>query len=368
MQDSVRVWMDSLTNRAEGTRRIYRKHFERFVAYIQKTPDELRGLKWQENQSAKPWERSHVENLVRDYLASMEQDEGLSCSYAQGAYASIRSFFTKNGMPLFMDGNDRPEGEGIGSLVPTKEQVKQLVHGAGTLRYRALILFLKDSGLRISDALGLKWGDLHNHDGGFYGFELITKKRHAKANGFVGSETTNALNLYKQKRLKGTRKIAPERNLEEHYIFCARAQPTKALAVTAVSKNIGDIIRRIGFEGLKPHGLRKFWEQHMKAEREAYLKQINGRKLTTVEHAYLTKNPADLFEIYRENYDNLRVLADPMIRQIPEEEIEAIVEKRVAMRVAALQNELGELRRVLDNPLMVKWLEEKLAELEQEQE
>jgi len=249
MQDSVRVWMNSLTNRAEGTRKVYLSHFTRFVAYIKKTPDELRRLKWQENTSAKPWERSHIENLVRKYLASMERDEGLSCGYAQGAYAAIRSFFTKNGMPLFMDGNDRPDGEGIGSVVPSKEQVKQLVHGAGTLRYRALILFLKDSGLRISDALQLKWGDLRNHEGGFFGFELITKKRHAKANGFVGSETTNALKLYKQKRLKGTRKIPPEQNIEEHYIFCARAQPTTPLAVTAVSKNLGDIIRRIGFEG-----------------------------------------------------------------------------------------------------------------------
>ena len=368
MQDSVRVWMDSLTNRAEGTRRIYREHFERFVAYIQKTPDELRRLKWEENQSAKPWERSHVENLVREYLAYMEGDEGLSCSYAQGAYASIRSFFRKNGMPLFMDGNDRPDGEGIGSIVPSKEQVKMLVHGAGTLRYRALILFLKDSGLRMGDALRLRWEQLKNHEGDFYGFEIITQKRHAKANGFVGPETTNALKLYKQKRLKGTRKIPPESSLEAHYIFCARTQPTKALAVTAVSKNIGDIIRRIGYDGLKPHGLRKFWEQHMKADRDAYLKQINGRKLTTVEHAYLQKNPADLFEIYRQNYDDLRVLAEPMIRQIPEEEIEAIVEKRVELRVAALQHELDRMRRVLDNPLMVRFLEEKLAELQSAQE
>jgi len=335
--------MDSLTNRAEGTRKVYLAHFTRFVEYIKKTPDELRRLKWQENQSEKkPWERSHVENLVRQYLASMEQTEGLSCGYAQGAYAAIRSFFTKNGMPLFMDGNDRPDGEGIGSVVPSKEQVKQLVHGAGTLRYRALILFLKDSGLRISDALRLRWRDLNNHDGGFFGFEIITKKRKAKANGFVGQETTNALKLYKQKRLKGTRKILPERDIEEHYIFCARAQPTKALVVTAVSKNIGDIIRRIGFDGLKPHGLRKFWEQHMKADREAYLKQINGRKLTRTEKAYLTKEQPDLFEIYRQNYDDLRVLEQPMIRS---EELEAIVKQRVATQMRELEAEVAALRR-----------------------
>ena len=342
MQDSMRVWMDGLSNRSPRTRKLYLAHFERFINYVRKTPDELRQLKWQENQSEKPWERSTVENVVRQYLAYMEQSEGLSCNYAQGAYAAIRSFFMKNGLPLFMDGNDRPAGEGIGSAVPTRDQVKRLVYAAGSLRYRALILFLKDSGLRISDATSLCWRDLQDVGEGYLGFEMITQKRRAKATGFVGPETVEALELYKQKRMKGTWKIPPEEALEEHYVFCARAKPTKRLSVTAVSWTIGNIIRRVGYNGLTAHGLRKFWEQHMKADREAYLKQINGRKLTKVEHAYLQKNPGDLFEIYRSNYDDLRVLEQPMIRS---EEIEAMVEKRVELRVADLQDELAGLRR-----------------------
>jgi len=365
MQDSVRVWMNSLTNRAEGTRKVYLSHFTRFVAYIKKTPDELRRLKWQENQSAKPWERSQVENYVRDYLAYMERDEGLSCSYAQGAYASIRSFFTKNGMPLNMDANDIPDGVSFGSAVPSSGQVKQIVDAAGTLRYRALILFLKDSGLRIGDVLRLKWRDLNGVEEGFYGFEIITKKRKAPANGFVGPETSDALRHYREKRLQGTRKIPREQNVEENFLFCARTQPTTALTVSAVSKNIGDIIRRLRFKDLKPHGLRKFWEQNVQVEQPVYKKRLNGRKLTKYEATYLEQNPKDLFTVYKENYDNLRVFEQPVIRQ---DEIEAIVEKRVEARVAALQNELDRMRRIFDNPLMVRFLEEKLAELQREQE
>jgi len=301
----------------------------------------------------------------------MEQTEGLSCSYAQSAYSAIRSFFRKNNVSLNMDGNDRPDGEGYGSAVPTKEQIKKLIRGAGTLRYRALILFLKDSGLRISDVLRLKWADLKPYDREYYGFEIVTQKRKAKAQGFVGPETVEALKLYREKRIQGTRKIPAEQHLEEHYVFCARANPQKGLTVPAASQKIGSIFRRIGYGNLTGHGLRKFWEQSMKADREAYLKQLNGRKLTGTEHAYLRKNPGELFDIYTANYDNLRVLEQPMIKQ---DEIEVLVEKRVQERVAylntqltALRNELGRMRRILDNPLMVQWLEEKLKELQEEQ-
>ena len=340
MQDSVKIWVDGLSNRAEGTRKLYLGHFNRFIKRIEISPDQLREMKWQEDKSEKPWERNQVENIVREYLKKMEEEEGLSCAYAQASYVAIKSFFKKNGLPLFMDSNDRPDGEGFGSVVPTKEQIKRIVQGAGTLRYRALSLFLKDSGLRISDVLRLRWGDLKPYGEDFLGLTILTKKKKVKAHPFVGSETVEALKLYKQKRLQGTRRIPPEQNIEMNYLFCARAQPTKALAVTAVSKNIGDIIRRLGYESLTVHGFRKFWEQSMKADREAYLKQLNGRKMSKVEAAYLTKNPQDLFEIYRQNYDNLRVLEGAMIRQ---DEIEALVEKRVEDRVKELREQVKDL-------------------------
>jgi len=345
--------MDGLSNRAEGTRRNYLEHLERFCEYVGKTPDELRQMKWLENQSEKPWERNEVENLVRAYLSHLERVEGLSCSYAQGAFYAIRSCFIKNGMPLNMDGNDMPEGVSFGSAVPSSDQVRQIVDAAGTLRYRALILFLKDSGLRISDVVRFKWGDLTRVEEDFYGFQIVTKKRKAPASGFVGPETSDALRHYKEKRLQGTRKIPREQKIEEHFLFCARTQPTTALTVSAVSKNIGDIIRRLRFTDLKPHGLRKFWEQNVQVQQPVYKKRLNGRKLTKYEAAYLEQNPKDLFMVYKANYDNLRVFEQPVIKQ---DEIEAIVERRVEERVAYLQGELAEVKRLLQSPELLAHL------------
>lgn len=339
MEASVKTWMEGLSNRAEGTRNLYSSHFRRFIEHVGIAPDQLRQMKWEENQAQKPWERSRVENLVREYLKHMDEEKGLSCGYAQSAFTAIMSFFKKNGLPLNLDANDRPEGDSLGgSAVPTREQIKRIVNGTESLRYRALILFLKDSGLRTSDVLRLRWKELQDYRNGFLGVKILTKKKKVKATAFVGPETTEALMIYKQARIKGTEKVPPEENIEDHPIFALRGKPKKPLRTVRVSNDVGAVITRVGFNNLTPHGLRKFWEQNMHAEREAYLKQMNGRKLKTDERAYLTRNPADLFAIYKENYPNLRVLTRPISKEI--EEIEQQLRKEYEERIRLLERQI----------------------------
>ena len=57
--------------------------------------------------------------------------------------------------------------------------------------------------------------------------------------------------------------------------------------------------------------------------------------------------------------------ADP--EKISRRQVDADLEAQNA-KVEALSHELARMRRVLDNPLMVRFLEEKLAELQSEQE
>jgi len=334
--ESLTVWNGSLANRSESAKFQYTHYFQRFAEWTGKTPDELRELKWQEDQSSKPWERNQVENLARKYLGSIE--EQYSCSTQKAVLNAIRSFFSANGLKLNLTRNDRPVGCAKGSRVPKREEIKTIVDNTESLRNRALILFLKDSGLRQSDVAKLKWRDLKDYDDGFFGVEIETKKKGILARAFIGAETSRILFLYKEKRIQGTEKIAPENNIEEHAIFALYDNPKKTLKPRLMS---WEVLRSIpsGIEGLSAHGLRKFWEQNSHYEHEAYQKQMNGRALTEVEKAYFWKETDELLQMYKNNYDQLRIQE----RGISQNLFEAQMQNK-DRRIQQLENELLELR------------------------
>ena len=340
--NSLKVWSNALSNRAEGTQKQYRYYFNDFLDFAGVSADKLREMKYQENMNSKPWERNQVENVLRGYLKNLEE-QGLTCSTQSLAYAAARSFFEAQGMPLNLKKDDKPQGCAFGSKVLTSDEIRKILNAAELLRDQALISFLKDSGLRQSDAAKLVWGDFKDYRDGFWGFQLQTKKKKIKARGFVGPETTELLKLYKRKRLEGTQKIPGEKNIEDHPVFALIGEPEKPVHPRIMSANIGRIISLAGIEGASPHGLRKFWEQNVHFEHEAYQKQLNGRALNKVERAYHWKQTEELFSLYKATYTSLRVQ-------------KATENKYLRERMEKLEKENRELKALL--PLVQKLMDE----------
>ena len=325
-QDALTIWNNSLSNKAENTRITYSKHFKKFLEWANISPKQVRHLKLEEEQGEKkPWERTQVENLVRQFLGYLEE-EGKAGSTRRTALVSIQSFFKAQNLPLHLNGNDYAEAGYVkGSSTPNHQDIKRMVNACSCIRDRALILFLKDSGLRESDVEGLLWKQLKPYAEGFYSFKIETQKKNVIARGFVGQETIEMLEAYRRKRLHGTQKVPQEESLTEHPVFAQLSDGTKPMNAREISWRIGRIIRHAGLEdkGLTAHGLRKFWEKRIHAEKEAYQKQLNGRKLNSVETSYYRLEVEELFQIYRANYDNLRVLTLPVSKEI------ARVEERI---------------------------------------
>lgn len=335
---SMEIWGSSLANRTKGTRKQYLHYFNGFINFVKKSPDELREMKYKENMEAKPWERNRVENMLREYLKTLEE-KNMTCSTQNLALASIRSFFDAQGMPLFMKREDKPVGCAFGSKALTTEEIRQTKNAAEHLRDKALILFLKDSGLRESDAAKLKWKDFKDYGEGFWGFQIQTKKKGIKARGFIGSDATELLNVYKRKRLEGTQKLPPEKNIDENPVFALLGDPAKAVSSSRMSGTIGTIINLAQIENASAHGLRKFWEQNIHVEHPAYQKQMNGRALDSVERAYYWLETEKLLELYRRNYHNLR------IEQSDFKEVEDRIRRDYEREIEKLQSQLDEEKK-----------------------
>jgi len=357
---SIQVWEASLATRAESTKQNYLKSFKDFMEWTRLTPDQLREMKWEEDQAGKPWERSKVENLLRQYLKTLD---GYSCNTQRCVYTGVRSFFEANGVPLNLKRQDRPSGCAFGSKTITQEEIHKIYSAAEYLRDKALIMFLKDTGLRLSDAAKLDWKDLKEYPSGFMGFEIQTQKKKTKARGFVGPETTTILKIYKRKRMEGTQKLPPEENITEHPVFSLFSDPSKRLRPSYISDLIGSIISLAGVDDATPHGFRKFWEQNIHVENIAYQKQLNGRALTEVERAYFWKETPELFEMYKANYRNLMIArqefkeVEDRLRREYEREIKAL--KNRIYELERKENEMKQIRDDLDE--LRKFVKEQLA-------
>jgi len=126
--------------------------------------------------------------------------------------------------------------------------------------------------------------------------------------------------VYKKKRMEGTRRIPPEKDIEKHPVFALLQHPDKGMAPVVISARLSYIFRLAGMreKDVSAHGLRKFWEQHVHAKNESYVKQLNGRALSKIEKAYHWLTSEQLFEIYQRNYDDLSVLSTPIAKEVKE--------------------------------------------------
>lgn len=348
MQDlngAYQIWMRRLSAKAENTRLRYISNFKEFLVWCKKSPDQLRQLKMLEEKQKEPWLRTEVENLVRQHIAFMQKKK-LSGSTIHMRLCAIRSFFKSQNLPLHLNREDQPAIDNLNAKgTPNKKEVKEINECALTLRDHALILFLKDTGLRVSDLPQLRWNHLVDVGDGFYKFKIVTVKRHTVARGFIGPETSEALQRYKTQRLQGTRNVPAETNIKNHPLFARLnkcVDDTNTLDTNALRMAVRRAIVIAGFANkFSSHSLRKFWEQSMRSPREAYLKQLNGRALNSEEKAYYWRTEEQLLELYRENYDNLRILGS----LIKHSEIDAIVEQRLKERIGDRDLEIEKLKK-----------------------
>ena len=348
---AYQIWMRHISNKATKTKQNYVKNFQYFLEWCGKAPDELRKLKMQEENQKEPWLRTGVENLVREHVGMMKHKKYSGASI-HIRLCAIRSFFKAQNLPLHLNRDDHPRIDNLKAKgTPSKKQLKEIIECADNLRDRALMLFLKDTGLRSSDIPQILWKHLVDVGDGFFGFKIVTVKRRVVARGFIGPEAIEALDRYKRERLQGSKNVKPESNIEGHSVFTPLPESghygdgTEKLGSNAIGHAVRRAVVLAGFPNkFSSHSLRKFWEQSMRAPREAYLKQLNGRSLNATERAYYWRTEEQLLELYKENYDNLRVLGS----LIKHAEIDAIVEQRLKERIGERDQEIEIMQKQVE--------------------
>ena len=190
---ALQYWQNELATKGEATKQKYRQYFNEFLTFIGKTPDELIVQRQQDLLNPDRKIQRRIESQLLAFIAKKKQD-GYAVATQQLYFASIRSFFEIHYFPLIMRRGDYPKGDSNGVKRATKEAILKVLNNKkarNKVTTIPIILFMKDSGLRISDVRRLNYEDIANQlESGetVIQINIITQKTKRLAKTFIGEE------------------------------------------------------------------------------------------------------------------------------------------------------------------------------------
>ena len=314
----MQYWHDELATKGGATCEIYLKNFAKFTEFTNKTADELLNQRMENQISKDPKIQRQIESQLIKFI-SAKRDEGLAPATLQLYFASIRSFFEIHYYPLRMRRGDYPKGESLGVKVATKDAILKAIenkHNRNKVTMRAMILFLKDSGLRISDARLYNYGDIAEElerGDEFISLTRVTKKQGTIAKAFIGPEAIQALKIYLKSRQNGSRHVPPEDLTDKSPLFRTWTSRVYRILRGSFSSVIRSAFLRVDEPNITAHSLRKYVQTNLEAAgvNVNWIDQILGHKLINSRDAYSKPTDDQLREAYIKAYKFLRIYLDP---------------------------------------------------------
>lgn len=274
--------------RAPSTRKNYRHALNKFLRFSGLTKEELLQLA--------ETDLGEVELLVGEAMQA-DIDRGNKPTTARLIYKGVRFFMRATGFKNFsLDREDKPRVVYSGSRRTTKDHIREfwdIFNPKFQTRNRAILMFLKDSGLRISDACALDVEHYRAASTPAEGFRVfgptVTQKTGDIAHIHIGPEAVRALDRY----LK-------DRRTEPLFLN----QYGRRLSPHSMSEIFGKVKRRRDleedFNNISAHSLRKY-HYTLLPFREDWIRWLEGKATDVyVDGPKVTR-------AYIDSYDELKV-------------------------------------------------------------
>lgn len=380
--ESVKTWMDELANLRKSTKYVYGQHLRFFCDWFEKTPDELLQMREKDLKEEKPSEQRRMERQVKKYMADLT-DRSMSRGFKKQAYAAVRSFFARHYMPLQFFRSDAPRGPPPMPRVARKDEIRKMLMHADE-RARALILVLCQSGLRISEAVKIKYRAIKED------FELnrvpclikiVTQKNNTPAVTFLGQDAVDALHVYFDLRKTGTvryygpkrkKGIPPEKIIDDSPLFRTRhvdrVKPVSIKQATEIIRMVS-VKADVGF--ISAHAFRRWFQTTLEQAHipPNWVLRMMGHSLPGVEGSYSRPE----IEQMRDAYKNAELYLS--LVGLPEATLETV--QRLQNQVKELQIKNLELKQRINGynaqladqaslPEMVERLSRELAALKRQ--
>jgi integrase len=387
---SVADWLRGLKGNLDphSTRYCWLHHLKRFCGWIGKNPDQLIEERKLQLQSNDEGVRHMAEKNLQDFLNYLEE-QNLSPNTRKSYFMAIRNFYKRNYYELTFFRGDGPGDEVTqeGTRAASKEDINKMLEVSNP-RVRALLLFLKDTGLSEADAAKLKLKDLgvieprdmrQIRDPA----EILTltppvpiivkrKKTKRLTITFMGKESLEALKTVLRVRQQGSPELMMRRYgrverkaglLPENLtldsplfrsyekFFARKEMVIKHLSPHAVSVIVRKAAISAGVwkEGFSAHALRRFFQTSLETAgvQTNWIKKMMGHALEGSEKPYSQPEVATLREAYQKAYAQLAV-SEVAEQRSRVEQLEAQVAS-LQMNGHSKKSEIEDLRTKLTN-------------------
>jgi len=151
--ESVQVWLDELGKKTFNKVMVdsWLGYLRKFSGFTGMNPDQLIDLRINELASTDRKERGQAKRLLnRFYNEYKERSQAGACV----AFTALKSFYMANDAAVNVKAPE-PVVMREHTLIPTQEQIRKMADLC-SLRDRALTVFIAETGMRISEVLGLK--------------------------------------------------------------------------------------------------------------------------------------------------------------------------------------------------------------------
>jgi integrase len=319
----------SLDKRALSTQEGYLDKFTRFLEWLGWDTEALFKAQLENIREARegdPRATKRMPGKLADFQTYLMEKEGLKSGSVQDVYRSVSLFFLANKLE-FEASEERISDEDTEEIpIITREQLIDVFNASGSYKYKTIIMFLKDSGLRIGDVANLKVGDLktahYSEDRQYCTFEIKTQKTGTYANPVIGPETLEWLDRWNTWREK---KGIPTN--DEDPLFCStkrRAEYIRKDGVkiketklggfmdeSAIGVVFGEYVKKAGLEkaGISAHSCRKYHKTYLEAGGcpTSWINKMQGRKGEGTGGIYTKPEPEQLINMYKKGYGELRL-------------------------------------------------------------
>lgn len=256
---AVSVWLASLIDQSERTKEIYSRSVTDFIEWL-----EARGLEgvnqiridsfmgyraeWQAKLDAGEYKRSTVANrlvAVRRFLEHCAV-EGF-----------LRPGITKARIQTYLKSTKRERGTKL-PVYLEKDEIRRLIRAAANKRDKALLVLALGGGLRVSELVNLKVGDVKPQKDGGAILEVRNGKGNKSRSFRIPKKVMNPIRAYLRESGRSFRRRA---DLESH-LFDSFGQNGK-LTRGRVNQIVAECVKQAGVEKrVSPHTLRHTFASH----------------------------------------------------------------------------------------------------------
>ena len=289
---SVQRWTTKLSKKSgsPNTRRVFFHFLEEFSRHTQLNPDELIVERINDQKSTDKFIQRRAEDRLDEWFTELEK-RSLSRNTCVLAYNAIRSFYKANYSEL--EPEDPPASWATKSKPGlSREELEAMLDHANNIMHKAYILCQTQSGLSVSDLLGLTVSSLNEVETGYMHLHLTRGKEKQLGffDTFFGRTATSALKEY----FKGRKNLKPS-----SLVFPCTPQNVRHF-LAKISDHAG-VTFRVG-----SHDLRKYFNTQLKMTRvnspafnDTLIEYWMGHQQGKVKGAYFVPPSEEQLRLYK---------------------------------------------------------------------